>query len=102
MRGKGGYRFEEGSLGWALLERNFRVTMSFVDCVGRSRAAVTNALRLFQLPATVQRYVRDGSMSAGHARALLMTPDREVQERLALAVFEKSLSVRALEDEVRA
>ena len=51
--------------------------------VGRSRAAVTNALRLFQLPPTVQRYVRDGQLSAGHARSLLGTPDRILQERLA-------------------
>ena len=39
--------------------------------------------RLFQLPPTVQRYVRDGQLSAGHARTLLATPDRSVQERLA-------------------
>ena len=51
--------------------------------VGRSRAGVTNALRLFQLPPTVQRYVRDGQLSAGHARTLLGTPDRILQERLA-------------------
>ena len=69
--------------------------------VGRSRAAVSNSLRLFQLPATVQRLVRDGSLSAGHARALLMTPDREVQERLASETIEKGISVRALEEMVR-
>jgi ParB family chromosome partitioning protein len=69
--------------------------------VGRSRTVVTNALRLFQLPATVQRLVRDGSISAGHARALLMTPDRELQERLAKTAIEGSLSVRALEEVVR-
>ena len=51
--------------------------------VGRSRAGVTNALRLFQLPPTVQRYVRDGQLSAGHARTLLGTPDRILQEKLA-------------------
>jgi ParB family chromosome partitioning protein len=70
--------------------------------VGRSRTVVTNALRLFQLPATVQRLVREGGLSAGHARALLMTPDREVQERLAKRAVETSMSVRALEEEVRA
>ncbi len=69
--------------------------------VGRSRAGVTNALRLFQLPPTVQRYVRDGQLSAGHARSLLGTPDRILQERLANEAIQHGLSVRALEDLVR-
>jgi ParB family transcriptional regulator, chromosome partitioning protein len=46
--------------------------------VGRSRAAVTNMLRLFQLPPSVQRLVAEGKLSAGHARALLGSPDRSV------------------------
>jgi ParB family chromosome partitioning protein len=70
--------------------------------VGRSRTVVTNALRLFQLPATVQRLVREGALTGGHARALLMSPDRELQERLAKVAVAESLSVRALEDAVRA
>jgi len=69
--------------------------------VGRSRAAVTNALRLFQLPPTVQRYVRDGQLSAGHARSLLATPDRILQERLAGEAVKTGLSVRSLEELVR-
>lgn len=69
--------------------------------VGKSRAAVTNSLRLFQLPATIQRLIRDGDLSAGHARALLTTPDRELQEHLAELTVAKGLSVRALEELVR-
>jgi len=69
--------------------------------VGRSRAGVTNSLRLFQLPPTVQRYIRDGQLSAGHARSLLATPDRILQERLAHEAIQRGLSVRALEDLVR-
>jgi ParB family chromosome partitioning protein len=69
--------------------------------VGRSRTVVTNALRLFQLPPAVQRLVRERALSAGHARALLMTPDRDLQERLAKDSVDRALSVRALEDEVR-
>ena len=69
--------------------------------VGRSRAGVTNALRLFQLPPTVQRYVRDGQLSAGHARTLLGTPDRMLQERLAGEAVHLGLSVRSLEELVR-
>jgi ParB family chromosome partitioning protein len=69
--------------------------------VGKSRAAVTNSLRLFQLPPTVQRFVRDGLLSAGHARALLGTPDRALQERLAVESVEGGWSVRTIEDRVR-
>lgn len=70
--------------------------------VGKSRATVTNALRLFQLPPAVQRHVRDGRLSAGHARALLGTPDRAAQERLAHDTIAGGLSVRAVEERVRA
>jgi ParB family transcriptional regulator, chromosome partitioning protein len=87
---------------YQLLIEDFNLTHEEVSRrVGRSRAAVSNALRLFQLPATVQRLVRDGTLSAGHARALLMTPDREVQARLAADTVEKGISVRALEEIVR-
>ena len=44
--------------------------------VGKSRSAVTNTLRLLQLPAGIQKLVTDGQLAAGHARALLGTPDR--------------------------
>lgn len=69
--------------------------------VGRSRAAVTNSLRLIQLPPSVQRLLRDKAISAGHARALLGTPDRDLQERLAAQTVDEGLSVRALEEAVR-
>jgi len=69
--------------------------------VGRSRVAITNTLRLFQLPPTVQRLVADGQLSAGHARALLGTPDRSFQESLARRAVAEGLSVRAVEDAVR-
>lgn len=70
--------------------------------VGRSRTAVTNTLRLLQLPAGVQRAIADGQLTAGHARALLSTPDRGYQEELAKRVLVEGLSVRAVEDEIRA
>jgi ParB family chromosome partitioning protein len=62
---------------------------------------VTNALRLFQLPPTIQRLVAEGQLSAGHARALLGTPDRGFQESLAKKAVADSLSVREVEDAVR-
>jgi ParB family chromosome partitioning protein len=69
--------------------------------VGRSRTAVTNTLRLMQLPPTVQRLVRDRSLTMGHARALLGTPDRALQESLAKRIVAEGLSVRAVEDALR-
>lgn len=69
--------------------------------IGKSRAAVTNTLRLFQLPPSIQRQVAEGRLSAGHARALLGTPDRAFQEALARRVIAEGLSVRAVEDAVR-
>jgi ParB family transcriptional regulator, chromosome partitioning protein len=69
--------------------------------VSRSRAAISNTLRLFQLPPTIQRLVIDGQLSAGHARALLGTPDRSFQEALARRAVAEELSVRAVEEAVR-
>ena len=66
--------------------------------VGRSRASVSNTLRLLQLPPTVQRMVRDRTLDMGHARALLASPDRAFQEQLAKRIVKEGLSVRAVED----
>ena len=70
--------------------------------VGRSRAVITNTLRLFQLPPTVQKLVSEGQLSAGHARALLGTPDRAFQEALARRAVTEQLSVRVVEEAVKA
>jgi len=69
--------------------------------VGKSRAAVTNTLRLFQLPPTIQRLVAESQLAEGHARALLGTPDRVFQEALAKRAVKSGLSVRAVEEAVR-
>jgi ParB family chromosome partitioning protein len=69
--------------------------------VGKSRAAISNTLRLFQLPPTVQRMVAEGRLTAGHARALLTTPDRSFQEALAERVATDGMSVRAVEEAAR-
>jgi ParB family chromosome partitioning protein len=69
--------------------------------VGKSRTAVTNTLRLLQLPSGVQRLLAEGQISPGHARAILGTPDRAYQEVLAKAVVADGLTVRAIEDLVR-
>jgi len=69
--------------------------------VGKSRAAVSNTLRLFQLPPAIQRLVAEDQLSAGHARALLGTPDRAYQEALARRAVAETLSVREVEEAVR-
>lgn len=69
--------------------------------VGKSRSAVANTLRLFQLPGTVQRMVAAAELSAGHARALLGSPDRSFQERLARKIVDDELNVRQAEEMVR-
>lgn len=69
--------------------------------VGKSRSAVANTLRLFQLPGTVQRMVASAELSAGHARALLGSPDRSFQERLARKIVDDELNVRQAEEMVR-
>ena len=70
--------------------------------VGKSRAAITNTLRLLQLPASLQQLVADGRLTAGHARALLGTTDRAYQEQLARRIVAEGWSVRATEDAIRA
>ncbi len=69
---------------------------------GCSRASVTNTLRLLSLPPSIQRLVRERQLSMGHARALLGTPDRAFQEQLAKQIPKDDLSVRAVEQLVRA
>jgi len=69
--------------------------------MGKSRAAISNTLRLFQLPPSVQRLVSEGRITAGHARALLTCPDRAYQESLAKRAVTEGLSVRAVEEEAR-
>ena len=69
--------------------------------VGKSRASVTNTLRLLQLPSGVQRLLAEGQISPGHARALLGTPDRGYQEVLAKSIVTDGLNVRAIEEMVR-
>lgn len=69
--------------------------------VGKSRPAVANALRLFQLPTSIQRLLVDGELSAGHARALLSLPDPHSRQLLAERAIVEALSVRALERVVK-
>ncbi|HEY5662465.1 MAG TPA: ParB/RepB/Spo0J family partition protein [Ilumatobacter sp.] len=92
---------EEAAAYLQLIE-DFELTHEQVaDRVGKSRSAVTNTLRLLGLPPAIQRLLADGQLSAGHARALLATPDRVLQEALAQRAAEEGWSVRAVEEAVR-
>jgi len=83
----------------ALIDNFGRTQAQVADTVGKSRVHVTNALRLLQLPPEVQALVREGRLSAGHARSLVGAPDAA---RLAEQVVERGLSVRAAEALARA
>lgn len=69
--------------------------------VGRSRAAVTNTLRLLSVASALQDALRAGRISEGHARALAGTSDHAQQERLLAIVEQRHLSVRQTEQLVR-
>ena len=72
------------------------------DKLGKSRPAVTNALRLLSLNVNVQRLVIDGRLSAGHARCLVTIKDETIQIKYAQASCDKKMSVRELEIMVNA
>lgn len=69
--------------------------------VSKSRAAITNAMRLLKLDERVQQMVIDDMISSGHARALLGIEDNEQQYNVAMEIFDKKLSVRETEKLVK-
>jgi ParB family chromosome partitioning protein len=66
--------------------------------VGKSRAAITNTIRLLQLPLSVQKRLIAGQITPGHARTLLSLSSESEMERFAERVIRENLSVRALEE----
>lgn len=85
----------EEAEGYRRLLDEFAMTQEAMgEAVGKSRSHVTNTLRLLNLPATVQAEVRNGGLTAGHARALLAHPE---PAKAALAVIARGLNVRQTE-----
>jgi ParB family transcriptional regulator, chromosome partitioning protein len=82
----------------ALIKRFGRTQDSLATSVGKSRVHISNTLRLLQLPEGARRHVREGRLSAGHARAALGSPNPEALLDLAI---EKGLSVREVEARAR-
>lgn len=66
--------------------------------VSKSRSAITNSLRLLDLPEVVQQMIFEGKLTAGHARAILAVPYEDARIRLAKKVVAEGLSVRATEN----
>ena len=88
----------EEAFGFRKLMDDFSLTQEeAAEKVGKSRPTVANALRLLKLPAEVLELVRDGKISAGHARALLAFPDEMQILEVAKLIVEKGISVRETE-----
>jgi ParB family chromosome partitioning protein len=92
---------EEAEAYRALLEESGGTHEEIAHRLGRSRVAITNALRLLELPVEIQRFLVEGRLSAGHGRALLGLQGNPFQQRLAKRAAQEGLSVRETEDLVR-
>lgn len=81
----------------ALMDEHGYTQEETAKAVGKSRPAVTNALRLLNLPDAVQQMVESGELSAGHARALLGFKDEDLLAAVARRAAKEGLSVREVE-----
>lgn len=92
----------EAAYGYKRLIAEHQMTQAeLAERISKSRSAVTNAMRLLDLPEEVQSLVYEGKLSAGHARAILSVPDDEGRIKLATKCVEDSLSVRDAENLAR-
>jgi ParB family chromosome partitioning protein len=92
----------EEAAAYAQLLNDFAVTQEeLASRIGRSRPAISNALRLLKLPPSVQRRIAAGTLAAGHARAVASLPDPEQQERLADRIVAEGMTVRMAEEIAR-
>lgn len=88
----------EEAMAYRVLMDKFGLTQDQVATqAGKNRSTVANLLRLLELPDEVLAMLRDGGLSAGHARALLPLEDDEKELKLAQRIIEKELSVREVE-----
>jgi len=93
----------EEARGYKVLMEEYGLTQEQVaQRMGKSRPAITNTLRLLALPDDLMALVEDGSLSAGHARAILGAPTAALQRQAAKKVVEAQLSVRQTEALVKA
>ncbi|HYR45900.1 MAG TPA: ParB/RepB/Spo0J family partition protein, partial [Thermoanaerobaculia bacterium] len=91
----------EAAAAYARLREEFDLTQEEVARrVGKDRATIANALRLLKLPSSVREKIRDGSLTAGHAKALAGLASADDQEGLAVEILRRALSVRQTEKRV--
>ncbi|MBQ1352964.1 MAG: ParB/RepB/Spo0J family partition protein [Firmicutes bacterium] len=92
----------EEAMGYQSLIKDYGLTQEEVSLrVSKSRPTVANAMRLLQLPQEVQWLIEQGSISAGHGRAMLPLANPEIEIAMAEEVMRKNLSVREVEERVR-
>ncbi len=92
----------EEARAYAVLVDEFQLSLGDVaERVGRSKPAVSNCLRLLELPEDVLGMVERGELSEGHARAVLAVPDHDERRRLARTIVRRGMSVRAAERAAR-
>ena len=92
----------EEALGYRELSEKYDMTQeSIAEMTGRSRSAVTNAIRILGLPDEVLEMIRNGQVSTGHAKVLLALDDEKIIKELAAQVADGVLTVRALENAVK-
>lgn len=84
-----------------LLEDHGMTHDQLAQAVGKSRPAISNTLRLLQLPASIQAMVEKGELSAGHARALLAIEDAAYAQHIATRAVSEGWSVRQVEEASR-
>ena len=93
----------EVAMSYQRLMEECRLTQEqMADRVGKKRASVANQLRLLKLPAKVQHDLKVGLVSVGHAKVLLAVEDPATQEMLCDLIVKGGLSVRQLEEKVKA
>ena len=92
----------EEALGFAaLIEEHGLTQEEAAKRIGKSRSAVTNSLRLLNLPESVRKMIESGDLSAGHAKVLLAISDADTLEKAAIQVVSRDLSVRDTEKLVK-
>lgn len=88
----------EEAVGYNLLMEEFNLTQETISKrVGKSRSAVANSLRLLTLEPALQKLITDGSLTSGHARAVLSVEGNEMRSALAKKIIEGGLNVRQAE-----
>lgn len=92
----------EESEAYALLQNKFNFSQNDIaKSVGKSRSTITNSLRLLQLPIEVRSSLKEGKVSAGHARAILALDSKKAMLKLWKLILKDGLSVRLAEEFVK-